>query len=217
MNENYEMPILPMGSTEGICRGIYKLSSRDLGPKKPEGATVRQRGHPARIAPRPGVVGKAFRRRQQRLQRDQLQDRSTTTAASATAGTACTRPSRRGGRMSQQVLEGESGPVVAALDYVSAVGLSIAPWVTGISPLPSGEGPGVRAASGTTGLPVLRPTSSSAPTVSAAARPARSCGDSSRSMPRTSPWRRWSNWPQQGKVSARKAPGGDQDAGARSK
>ena len=36
MNENYEMPILPMGSTEGICRGIYKLSSRDLGPKKPK-------------------------------------------------------------------------------------------------------------------------------------------------------------------------------------
>ena len=30
----------------------------------------------------------------------------------------------------QQVLDGESGPVVAALDYVGAVGLSIAPWVT---------------------------------------------------------------------------------------
>ena len=36
MNENYEMPILPLGSTEGISRGIYKLSSRDLGPKKPK-------------------------------------------------------------------------------------------------------------------------------------------------------------------------------------
>ena len=36
MNENYEMPILPLGSTEGICRGIYKLSSRDLGPKQPK-------------------------------------------------------------------------------------------------------------------------------------------------------------------------------------
>ncbi len=36
MNENYEMPILPMGSTAGICRGIYKLSSRDLGPGKPK-------------------------------------------------------------------------------------------------------------------------------------------------------------------------------------
>ena len=35
MNENYEMPILPLGSTEGICRGIYRLSQRDLGPKKP--------------------------------------------------------------------------------------------------------------------------------------------------------------------------------------
>ncbi|MBN2578871.1 MAG: pyruvate dehydrogenase (acetyl-transferring), homodimeric type [Pirellulales bacterium] len=28
MNENYAMPILPPGSTEGICRGIYKLSER---------------------------------------------------------------------------------------------------------------------------------------------------------------------------------------------
>ena len=44
-----------------------------------------------------------------------------------------------------QVLQGETGPVVAALDYVSAVGLSIAPWGR-TSPLPLGEGPGVRAA-----------------------------------------------------------------------
>ena len=36
MNENYEMPILPIGSTEGICRGIYLLSERDLGSKKPK-------------------------------------------------------------------------------------------------------------------------------------------------------------------------------------
>ncbi len=35
MNENYPMPILPLGSTEGICRGIYRLSQRDLGPQKP--------------------------------------------------------------------------------------------------------------------------------------------------------------------------------------
>ena len=48
MNENYEMPILPMGSTEGICRGIYQLSPRDLGPEAAQGATVRQRGDPAR-------------------------------------------------------------------------------------------------------------------------------------------------------------------------
>ena len=35
MNENYEMPILPLGSTEGICRGIYRLSERRPGPKNP--------------------------------------------------------------------------------------------------------------------------------------------------------------------------------------
>ena len=36
MNENYDMPILPMGSTEGICKGMYKLSSVDLGAKRPK-------------------------------------------------------------------------------------------------------------------------------------------------------------------------------------
>jgi pyruvate dehydrogenase E1 component len=46
-----------------------------------------------------------------------------------------------------QVLDGTSGPVVAALDYVAAVGLSIAPWVgpvcrTGpVQPLPAAEQP----------------------------------------------------------------------------
>jgi pyruvate dehydrogenase E1 component len=29
----------------------------------------------------------------------------------------------------EQALDGTSGPVIAALDYVAAVGLSIAPWV----------------------------------------------------------------------------------------
>ncbi len=42
-----------------------------------------------------------------------------------------------------QALEGQSGPVVAALDYAGAVGLSIAPWVT-TSSRHLGEGPGVR-------------------------------------------------------------------------
>ncbi len=42
-----------------------------------------------------------------------------------------------------QALADGAGPVVAALDYVSAVGLSIAPWIT--STLPLGEGPGVKA------------------------------------------------------------------------
>ena len=31
MNENYEMPILPLGSTEGISKGIYRLSERPWG------------------------------------------------------------------------------------------------------------------------------------------------------------------------------------------
>ena len=53
LNENYEMPLLPMGSTEGILRGIYKLSSQgDLDPKKPvvqlfgSGSILRESGPP---------------------------------------------------------------------------------------------------------------------------------------------------------------------------
>ncbi len=35
MNENYEMPILPLGSTEGICKGIYRLSAAAGGTAAP--------------------------------------------------------------------------------------------------------------------------------------------------------------------------------------
>jgi len=44
-----------------------------------------------------------------------------------------------------ETLAGESGPVVAALDYVTAVGQSISPWIA--SPLTqTGKGPGLRGA-----------------------------------------------------------------------
>ena len=147
MNENYEMPILPLGSTEGICRGIYKLSSRDLGPKKPK---VQLFGS--------GAILRESLRAQDLLEKHFGIGSNVYSVTSYKSlyydGRECDRWNRRHPNQPprrpyvSQALQGESGPVVAALDYVSAVGLSIAPYV--IAPLPSGEGQGVRAAGSTT-------------------------------------------------------------------
>ena len=51
MNENYEMPILPIGSTDGICRGIYRLAGDRAGAEDAARAAAGQRGHPPRVAP----------------------------------------------------------------------------------------------------------------------------------------------------------------------
>ena len=144
MNENYEMPILPLGSTEGICRGIYKLSTRDLGANRPK---VQLFGS--------GAILREALRAQELLEQHFNVGSNVYSATSYKAlyydGRDCDRwnrlhpnePPRR--PWVAQVLEGETGPIVAALDYASAVGLSIAPWVVS-SPLPhAGEGPGVRA------------------------------------------------------------------------
>jgi pyruvate dehydrogenase E1 component len=137
MNENYAMPILPMGSTEGITRGIYRLSSRDLGLKKPR---VQLFGS--------GAILRESLRAQELLEKHFGVGSNVYSVTSYKSlyydGRDCDRwnrlhpadPPRRA--YVSQALEGETGPVVAALDYVSAVGLSIAPWVV------SGEGPGVR-------------------------------------------------------------------------
>ena len=75
MNENYEMPILPLGSTEGICQGhLPALRADRRRPNSAAGAALRQRRDPPRGAAGPGHPGAEVRRRQQRLQRDQLQD-----------------------------------------------------------------------------------------------------------------------------------------------
>jgi pyruvate dehydrogenase E1 component len=150
MNENYEMPILPMGSTEGILRGIYRLSSRDLGLKKPK---VRLFGS--------GAILRESLRAQDLLEKHFGVGSDVFSVTSYKNlyydGLACDRwnrlhPAEPPHRPCvSQILEGESSPVVAALDYVGAVGLSISPWIVGaesniISPLPlAGEGPGVRA------------------------------------------------------------------------
>jgi pyruvate dehydrogenase E1 component len=128
MNENYEMPILPMGSTEGICRGIYRLSRRDLGPKQPR---VRLFGS--------GAILREALRAQDLLESQFGVGSDVFSVTSYKALYQDGRDTDRWNRLHpgeparrpyvQEVLAGESGPIVAASDYVSAVPLSIAPWV----------------------------------------------------------------------------------------
>jgi len=128
LNENYEMPILPLGSTEGICRGMYKLSQRDLGPGRPK---VQLFGS--------GAILREALRAQDLLERQLGVSTSVYSVTSYKALLDDARGCARFNRLHpdeeprkpyvQQVLEGESGPAVAALDYVGAVALSIAPWI----------------------------------------------------------------------------------------
>jgi len=130
MNENYEMPILPMGSTEGICRGMYKLSVRDLGPKTPK---VRLLGS--------GAILREVLRAQELLEgRFGVSSEVysvTSTKALYQDARECDRWSRlhpgepRRVPYLQEVLGDGQSPVVAASDYASAVGLSLASWMPG--------------------------------------------------------------------------------------
>jgi pyruvate dehydrogenase E1 component len=128
MNENYEMPILPLGSTDGICRGMYKLSERDLGKGKPavqllgSGAILREALRAQELLEAKfGVSSNVY---SVTSYKELLRD----------AGD-CHRHNRLWPRETprrtylQEVLDGSTGPVVAACDYVSAVPLSIARWI----------------------------------------------------------------------------------------
>ena len=128
MNENYDMPILPMGSTEGICRGIYRLSTRDLGPKTPRvrllgsGAILRESLRAQEILEQHfGVASNVYSVTSYKtllLRRPRVRPLEPPAPRRAAAPSGC-----------RQTLAEGAGPVVAALDYASAVGLSIAPWV----------------------------------------------------------------------------------------
>ena len=134
MNENYEMPILPMRPdqqvSQGICRGMYLLSERDAGPGRP---AVRLLGS--------GAILREVLRAQDLLEsRFGVSSRVysvTSYKALYADGRQCQRWNRlhpdQPPRLSyvEQVMENQSTPVVAALDYVAAVAMSIAPWIHG--------------------------------------------------------------------------------------
>ncbi|MGW8258124.1 MAG: pyruvate dehydrogenase (acetyl-transferring), homodimeric type, partial [Thermoguttaceae bacterium] len=128
MNENYEMPILPMGTTEGICRGIYRLAQRDLGADRPK---VRLFGS--------GAILREALRAQDLLEKHFA---VSSTVYSVTSYKALFMDGRDVDHYNRlhpeesprkafvaQAIEDDSGPIVAASDYVSAVPLAISPWV----------------------------------------------------------------------------------------
>ena len=128
MNETYQMPILPLGTTEGICRGMYRLSQRDLGPGKPK---VQLFGS--------GAILRESLRAQDILQEHFGVSSDVYSVTSYKALYQDARAAQRWNRLHpdetprvpyvRQVLEGQAGPIVAASDYVSAVALSLAPWL----------------------------------------------------------------------------------------
>jgi pyruvate dehydrogenase E1 component len=128
MNENYAMPILPMGSTEGICRGIYRLSQRDLGSNAPR---VRLFGS--------GAILRESLRAQDLLEKHFGVSSDVYSVTSYKALYMDGRDVDHWNRLHPQetqrkayvaeALKGDSSPIVAASDYVSAVPLSIASWV----------------------------------------------------------------------------------------
>jgi pyruvate dehydrogenase E1 component len=128
MNENYEMPIMPMGSTEGICKGIYLLSQRKRGEKGPH---VRLFGS--------GAILRESLRAQDLLEEKFGVSSSVYSVTSYKNLYYDGREIDRWNRLHPdssprrpyvtQVLEGTSGPIVAASDNVAAVPQAISPWV----------------------------------------------------------------------------------------
>ena len=169
MNENYEMPILPIGTTDGICRGIYRLAGDQPGPKTPHvrllgsGAILRESLRAKDIlAEKFGVASSVYSVTSYKALCQDARD--------ASAGTVCTPGKNPASPMSARCWPPTPGPSWPPW-------ITSAPWRRRLRP---GWGP---------------TTPCWAPTVSAAARPAGNCGGSSRSTPRTSPWLRLRNWP----------------------
>jgi len=130
LNENYLMPAMPPGCEEGIIRGIYQLSSVDAGPHKPHvqlfgsGAILREALRAQQIlAERFDVSSTVWSvTSYSELRRDCLQTRRW----NMLHPTASPRRS-----FLEQTLEGQSGPFIAASDYIAAYAEGIAPWVPG--------------------------------------------------------------------------------------
>ena len=92
-NENYPMPPMPEGVEEGILKGLYKFKAGP-GAEDAQGAHLRQRADHPRGAAGAGNSGRTLRRVGRCLERHQLQAAAHRRPA-ASAGTCCTRRSRR--------------------------------------------------------------------------------------------------------------------------
>ena len=129
-NENYVQPPMPAGVEEGIVKGIYKLSTRDVGNNKPRvqlfgsGAILRETLRAQEILATKYDVSsdvwsvtsyKALRNDARECQRQHMHHPNAKPQVSYI----------------EQVLSGVSGPFIAASDNVKAIPEQIAQWIPG--------------------------------------------------------------------------------------
>ena len=129
-NENYVMPEMPDDVEEGIIRGLYKLSIRDVGARRP---TVQLFGSGA-------ILRQALRA--QEILADRCDVSSVVWSVTSyhqlrRDAQACRRwnmlhptESLRRSHL-EQMIEGHPGPFIAATDYVRAVPEQLSPYVPG--------------------------------------------------------------------------------------
>ena len=129
-NENYEMPAMPSGAEEGIIRGMYHFSSTQVGQAVGKvqlfgsGAILRCALQAQEmLADRYKVASDVWSVTSYgQLRRDAHSCRRWNQLHPLATPRQC---------FVEQVLEGRSGPYIAASDYVRAVPEQIAPWVPG--------------------------------------------------------------------------------------
>jgi len=128
-NENYKMPAMPEGIEEGIIRGLYCVSSLDVGNEKPR---VQLFGSGPIL--REALMAQQILAERYEISSDVWSVTSYKTLrreALASQRWNLLHPTARPRRsFLEESLEGVKGPFIAASDYVRAVPQSIAPWIT---------------------------------------------------------------------------------------
>jgi pyruvate dehydrogenase E1 component len=132
-NDNYAMPEMPAGATEGIIRGMYKLSSAEAGGKGKRKLKVNLFGSGA-------ILNSALRAQQILAENYGVSSQ----VWSVTSYTQLCRDAQECARWNmlhptaeprrsylEQALDGELGPFVSASDYVRALGEQLRPWIPG--------------------------------------------------------------------------------------
>jgi pyruvate dehydrogenase E1 component len=130
-NENYEMPAMPDGVTEGIIKGLYRFSSREA--EGGTGARVQLFGS--------GAILRCALEAQQTLAESYGVSSDVWSVTSYSElrreAQACRRwnmlhPEEAPRRPHiEQELEGQTGPFIAASDFVQAVPEQLTPWIPG--------------------------------------------------------------------------------------
>jgi pyruvate dehydrogenase E1 component len=129
-NENYEMPAMPKGITEGIIRGIYKLSTLEAGAKAPHvqlfgsGAILREVQRAQKLLAEKFNVSSAVWSvtSYKELRRD---------AQAARRWNMLHPTEKPRSSFFEDAIAGAKGPFIAASDYVRSVPEQMDPWVPG--------------------------------------------------------------------------------------